>query len=311
VIDCKLKFDSGVIMQRDVNLNRLAVFVALVRAGSFTAAAEHLGLTKAMVSQHLQRLERELGVTLLVRSTRRMALTEAGAAFHADCVPLLQQAGEAIERMRGNRDVPSGTLRVTTPTDYGVSILAPALGDFRQIHPQFQPDLVINDQVIDLIAEGFDLAIRIGWLRDSNLRATRLGSFRQWVMASPAYLAARSTPRRPEDLAEHDWVAMSVLSTPLRWTFTHSNGTRRTVRMRQAAQANNAAAIRGLVLAGCGIAVLPDYLVDDDIRSGRLKIVLASYRLPEGGIYAVYPDPQPPAKVRVFIEYLRDRLALR
>lgn len=298
-------------MRSDVNLNRLAIFVALVRAGSFTAAASQLGMTKAMVSQHLLRLERELGVTLIVRSTRRMALTEAGAAFHIDCVKLMEQAEAAIERMGDRHSTPSGTLRITTSTDYGTAVIAPALADFRRLHPLLQVDLVINDQLNDLIAERFDMAIRIGWLRDSNLRAMRLGGFRQLVMAAPAYLAEHGVPRRPEDLSTHAWIAMSALTTPLRWTFTRGNSHRRIVRMRQAMQANNAAAIRALVLAGAGVSVLPDYLVQDDIQAGRLQVLLAQYRLPEGGIHAVYPDPQPPAKVRAFIDFMRDRLAQR
>lgn len=298
-------------MGRDVNLNRLAVFVALVRAGSFTAAAEHLGMTKAMVSQHLLRLERELGATLLVRSTRRMALTEAGAAFHADCVQLLEQAQAAIERIGDQRSTPAGTLRLTTSTDYGTAVVAPALAEFLRLYPALHVDLVIDDQINDLIAERFDLAIRIGWLRDSSLRATRLGGFRQLVMASPAYLAEHGMPRRPEDLAvHHGWIAMSALATPLRWTFTRGNS-RRVVRMRQVMQANNAAAIRALVLAGAGVSVLPEYLVQEDIQAGRLQVLLAQYRLQEGGIHAVYPDPQPPAKVRAFIDFMRDRLAKR
>jgi DNA-binding transcriptional LysR family regulator len=298
-------------MERDVNLNRLAVFVALVRAGSFTAAAAQLGMTKAMVSQHLMRLERELGVTLIVRSTRRMSLTEAGAAFHADCVRLLEQAEAAIERVGNQHSKPSGTLRLTTSTDYGSAVVAPALADFHRLHPSLQVDLVISDQINDLIAERFDMAIRIGWLRDSSLRATRLGGFRQLVMATPAYLAEHGTPRRPEDLARHGWIAMSALATPLRWTFTRASGSRRIVRMRQVMQANNAAAIRALVLAGAGVSVLPDYLVQADIEAGSLQVLLAQYRLPEGGIHAVYPDPQPPAKVRAFIDFMRDRLAKR
>lgn len=297
-------------MGRDVNLNRLAVFVALVRAGSFTAAAVQSGMTKAMVSQHLMRLERELSVTLIVRSTRRMALTEAGAVFYADCVQLLEQAEAAIERVGDQRSTPTGTLRLTTSTDYGMAVVAPALADFRRLHPSLQVDLVINDQINDLIAERFDMAIRIGWLRDSSLRATRLGGFRQLVVAAPRYLAEHGTPRRPEDLPAHGWIAMSALATPLRWTFTRGR-TRRVVRMHQAIQANNAAAIRALVLAGAGVSVLPDYLAQDDIQAGRLQVLLAQYHLQEGGIHAVYPDPQPPAKVRAFIDFMRDRLARR
>jgi DNA-binding transcriptional LysR family regulator len=194
----------------EVNLNRLAVFVALVHAGSFTAAAEQLGLTKAMVSQHLARLEQELGTTLLLRSTRRMSLTEAGTVFHADCARLLADAEAAIARVGGNRDTPSGTLRLTTSTDCGMAVVAPALASFCQVHPQVQVDLVIGDRFNDLIAERFDLAIRVGWLRDSSLHATRLGSFRQMVVATPAYLATHGTPRRPEQLAGGTWLDCDV-----------------------------------------------------------------------------------------------------
>ncbi|WNL47495.1 LysR family transcriptional regulator [Dyella sp. BiH032] len=292
-------------MANDVNLNRLAVFAALVRAGSFTHAAEELGMTKAMVSQHLARLEQELGVTLLLRSTRRMALTEAGATFHADCVRILAEADAAIERVGESRDTPRGTLRLTASLDYGTAVLVPKLTRFMQQYPAVQVDLVLSDHIIDVIAERFDLAIRGGWLRDSSLRSTRIGDFRQLLVAAPAYLAERGTPRRPEDVAAHPAIAMSALPAPLRWTFTARDGARRTVRPRAHAQANTASAVRSLVLAGAGLAVLPDYLVEGDIRAGSLVALLAQYRLPEGGVHAVYPGRKAPAKVRAFIDLLQ------
>ncbi|HEX7732680.1 MAG TPA: LysR family transcriptional regulator, partial [Rhodanobacter sp.] len=178
----------------EVNLNRLAVFVALVRAGSFTAAAEQLGLTKAMVSQHLARLERELGVALLVRSTRRMTLTEAGAAFHADCVRILGETEAAIARAGENRETPRGTLRLTAPVNYGAMVVAPALAGFLRACPEVRAELVLDDGISDLIGGRFDLAIRGGPLRDSGLRAVRLAGFRQLLVAAPAYLDARGRP---------------------------------------------------------------------------------------------------------------------
>lgn len=293
----------------DVNLNRLSVFVALVRAGSFTAAAEVLGMTKAMVSQHIARLERELGVSLLSRSTRRMTLTEAGATFHAACVRILAEAEAAIAQVGQGQEKPSGTLRLTATGDYGTAVVAPALADFLRTHPEIQADLVLTDHMSDLIAERFDMAIRMGWLRDSNLRSARLGSFRQLLVAAPAYLARRGEPRVITDLASHDWVALALLATPLRWTFTAPDGSRRTVRMRQVAQANNVTATHVLVRHGAGVSVLPDYLVTDDIREGRLVVLMAQYSLPDCGIYAVYPGRQPPAKVRAFIEHMRSTVA--
>ncbi|AIF48705.1 LysR family transcriptional regulator [Dyella japonica] len=293
----------------EVNLNRLSVFVALVRAGSFTAAAEVLGMTKAMVSQHIARLEAELGVTLLSRSTRRMTLTEAGSTFHAACLRILAEAEAAIAQVGRGQEKPSGTLRLTATGDYGTAVVAPALADFLHLHPEIQADLVLDDHMSDLIAERFDMAIRMGWLRDSNLRSARLGSFRQLMVASPAYLARRGTPRVITDLASHDWVALALLATPLRWTFTAPDGSRRTVRMRPVAQANNVTATHALVLHGGGVSVLPDYLVTDDIRDGRLVVLMAQYSLPDCGIYAVYPGRQPPAKVRAFIDHMRATVA--
>ncbi|WP_109125085.1 LysR family transcriptional regulator [Dyella sp. C11] len=293
----------------DVNLNRLSVFVALVRAGSFTAAAEVLGMTKAMVSQHIARLEGELGVTLLSRSTRRMALTEAGAAFHAACVRILAEAEDAIALVGRAQEKPSGTLRLTATSDYGTAVVAPALAAFLRAHPDMQADLVLDDHMSDLIAERFDLAVRMGLLRDSNLRSMRLGSFRQLMVASPAYLSRSGSPRLITDLASHDWVALALLATPLRWTFTAPDGSRRTVRMRQVVQANNVTAAHALVCHGAGVSVLPDYLVTEDIRQGRLVALMAQYSLLTCGIYAVYPGKQPPAKVRAFIEHMRETLA--
>jgi DNA-binding transcriptional LysR family regulator len=293
----------------DVNLNRLSVFVALVRAGSFTAAAEVLGMTKAMVSQHIARLESELGVTLLSRSTRRMTLTEAGSTFHAACLRILAEAEAAIAQVGQGQAKPSGTLRLTATGDYGTAVVAPALADFLRTHPDIQADLVLTDHMSDLIAERFDMAIRMGWLRDSNLRSARLGSFRQLMVASPAYVARRGEPRVVTDLASHDWVALALLATPLRWTFTAPDGSRRTVRMRPVAQANNVTATHALVRHGAGVSVLPDYLVTDDIRDGRLVVLMAQYSLPDCGIYAVYPGRQPPAKVRAFIDHMRATVA--
>ncbi len=292
----------------DVDLNRLAIFAALVEAGSFTAAAERLGMTKSRVSQQLAALEGELGVTLVLRTTRRMALTSAGEQFHADSLRLLDEARAAIARVGAARSTPSGLLRITAPGDYGPAVIAPALASFKQAYPQVEIDLVATDRITDPIAERFDLSIRVGWLRDSSLRATRLASFKQCLIAAPAYLAARGTPSRPRDLIRHDWIALSALRSPLRWTFTARKGARTSVRAHSTIQTNSTLTVHAFVRAGIGITVLPDYLVDPDLRSGRLVRVLPQYELPDGGIFVVYPGREPPAKVRACIEHLRGRL---
>jgi DNA-binding transcriptional LysR family regulator len=295
----------------EVNLNRLAVFAALVRAGSFTAAAEQLGLTKAMVSQHLARLERELGVALMVRSTRRMALTEAGAAFHADCERILAETDAAIARAGENRAVPRGLLRITAPVNYGGTVIAPALAGFLRRYPEVRAELALDDGIRDLIGDRFDLAIRGGPLRDSGLHAVRLAGFRQLLVAAPAYLETRGRPRRPQDLAAHDAILLSVLSTPARWSFTARNGVQTRVQLAPRAQADSAAAVRAMALAGAGVAVLPDFMVQADLAAGRLDHLLPTQRLPEGSFHAVYAGLHAPAKVRAFIDHLRAGIAGR
>jgi DNA-binding transcriptional LysR family regulator len=296
-------------MASDVNLNRLGVFVALVRAGSFTAAARQLGTTKAMVSQHLARLEEELGVTLLVRSTRKMSLTDAGERFHEDCARVMADAESAIARLGECRDTPMGVLRVAAAGDHGPTIVAPALAAFAERYPQVSVELVVGDGIVDLIAERFDLSIRLGWLRDSSLRAAKLASFGQCLVASPAYLAKHGTPAAPADLASHRWISLTILSSPTRWTFTDASGVEHPVQTRSVATANTTLAAHGFVVAGMGLSVLPDYVVREDLAAGRLMSLLPGFDLPDGGVHAVYPGRQPSVKVRAFIDLLRERLS--
>ncbi|MEW9898174.1 LysR family transcriptional regulator [Chitinivorax sp. PXF-14] len=296
-------------MSSSVNLNRLAVFAAVAETGSFTAAADRLDLTKAMVSQHVARLEAELGATLLTRTTRRVTLTENGAAFYADCVRILQEAEAAFERVGHAQQQLRGTLRLTATADFGVQVVGPALAAFVNAHPGLKADFTVSDEVVDLIGERFDLAIRGGMLADSGLYATRLGHFAQVVVATPAYLARYGMPRQPADLAAHRWIALSLLRTPLTWAFAGADGTEQTVRVNAISQANSPTAVRAFVLADTGISVLPDYLVQRDLAEGRLVRLLAGYALPDAGLHAVYPMPNPPAKVRAFIDFLRGRMA--
>ena len=295
-----------------VNLNRLAAFASVVETGSFTAAAEKLGLTKAMVSQHVSRLEAELGVSLLVRTTRRVTPTEAGAAFHADCARVLRDVEEAVARAGGVAGVPTGTLRLTAADDYGAAVVVPAVAAFVDKHPGMKADFVATDQVVDLVEGRFDLAIRTGWLRSSSLRATQLGSFEQVVAASPGYLKKHGTPRRPEDLAEHGWIAFTQLRNPLAWTFSSKNGAAHPVRVSASIGTNSSASLRAFMREGAGISVLPDYMAEADLKAGKLVRVLPGWALPDGGVHAVYPHSRhAPAKVRVFVDFFRDWLAKR
>lgn len=291
-----------------VNLNRLAAFAAVVETGSFTAAADQLGLTKAMVSQHVSRLEKELGVTLLTRTTRKVTPTEAGEALHADCSPVLQEVEAAIARIGGRSEIPAGTLRLTAPDDYGAALIVPALAAFMRRFPQVRIDFQATDAVVDLVGGRYDLGIRVGWLRDSSLRATRLAGFEQYVAASPDYLKSASVPKHPRDLADLSWIGMSTLRSAWTWHFT-SKGKTQTVRVAPVVTTNSSASLRAFLREGAGVGVLPDYMLASDVAAGRLVRLLPGWTLPQGGVHAVYPNARyTSAKVRAFVDFLRNHL---
>jgi DNA-binding transcriptional LysR family regulator len=189
-----------------INLNRLGMFVAVVEAGSFTAAADTLGTTKAVVSFNLKQLEQELGVALLTRSTRRLALTEAGEGFYAECARLLREADAAVDQARSGQATLAGSLRVTATVDYGNRIVAPALAAFARSHPALRVSYQASSTHADLIGDRLDLAIRVGTLADSSYRATPIGQFKLLLVASPALLAEHGAPRTLEALAAMPWL---------------------------------------------------------------------------------------------------------
>lgn len=290
------------------DLNRIRYFLAVAEAGSFTAAAERLDVAKAIVSQQVARLEGELGVTLFTRTTRRVVLTEAGEAFSQRCGPLLQQLDDAVQQLDAAHAEPRGVLRVTAPADYAASMLAPALAAFARPYPGLQLDVVATHEVLDLVAERIDLAIRMGWLQDSSLKASKLASFAQWVVASPGF-AASSTVSHPAELATQPAILLNLLASPATWTFAAAGIEACTVRLNGVAQTNSPPTLLALVQAGAGIGIAPDFMVQEAIRRGELIRLLPDWQLPEGGIYAVYPAGRHlPAKVRLFIDFFRDWL---
>jgi DNA-binding transcriptional LysR family regulator len=297
---------------RDVNLNRLAIFVAVVDAGSLTAAAARLGLAKTMVSTHMQRLEAEVGASLLVRTTRRLGVTEAGRAFYEASVKILRAAEEALNAVSGEASPVRGTLRVSSPIDYGALVVAPALVELRRTHPQLDVELLCTDQYVDLIADGIDVAIRLGRLADSNYRAVKLGSFVKWVVASPEFIGKCGPPRTPADLPALPFCALTVLPHPLTLDLRRSDGDGETqsVRCENAFLTNTADACRAATLAGGGFGLLTDFSCGGDLASGRLIRLLPQWATESASIQAVYPPTShPPAKVRALIDTLKQRLA--
>lgn len=288
-----------------INLNRLAMFVAVVEAGSFTAAADTLGTTKAVVSFNLKQLEQELGVALLTRSTRRLALTEAGEGFYGECARLLREADAAVDVARSGQTTLSGSLRVTATVDYGNRIVAPALAAFARLHPALRVSYQASSAHADLIGDRLDLAIRVGALADSSYRATAIGQFKLLLVASPALLKEQGAPRTPQALAAMPWLA----NRPGRsdhWRLADSKGREHALRVAPVAHADTASALLAFAEAGCGVAALPDWLLEEPLARGTLLRVLPSYSLPSQQVYAVYPDTRHvSAKVRRFIDFLR------
>lgn len=294
-----------------INLNRLTTFVAVVEAGSLTAAAERLGLAKSMVSKHMQLLEREIGVGLLLRSTRRLSLTEAGQSFYASSRQLLQAAEQAVEQARSGRDMLQGTLRIASPIDYGVIVVSPVLAQLRARYPALKIDLTCGDHIIDLIAEGIDVTVRLGKLADSGHMAARIGKLTRWIVASPEFLARHGTPATPEDLPPLPHVALSVLAQPSQFRLTDPAGKLSEVRMHNTVFSSNTAyATRAAALTGDGILIATVFSIKDDVAAGRLVRVLPEWSLPESDIHAVYPaNAHLPQKVRVFIDALKSATA--
>lgn len=293
---------------RQTDLNRLQVFTAVVEAGGFTAAAERLGMSKSQVSLQIARLEAELGHALFSRSTRRVAATEAGQQLYADSAPLLAGLQGALARLDRGGEL-EGRLRITAGASYSDGVLGGLLADFAARHPRLEIELIASDIKLDLLAEGVDVAIRGGILSDSSLRAVKLGGFSQVPVAAPGLLARIGLPRQPEDLNGQPWVALTVLASPLTWHFEHPDGRSATVRARAAMRVNSANVARECARAGVGCAVLPDYMVREELADGRLVALLPGWQLPGAGIYAVYPAARYlPVKVRAFIDFLRGRL---
>ncbi len=287
------------------NLKRLAYFAEVVETGSFTAAAQRLGITKAVVSQQVAKLEQAFETTLLVRTTRSVRPTEEGRAFYERCVRILSEAQEAFEGLEADDRAPTGILRLTAPFDYGVAIVVPAIAEFHRRFPACTADVVISDQTLDPVEKDMELAIRVGWLTDSTLRARRIGSFQQLLVGAPDLAARLESGTQPDQLADLPFVANSVLRDPLGWTFSHSQAGQRSVRFSATLVIDATLGALEAVRAGVGASVLPDYAAQADLASGRLVRLLPDWSLESGGIYAVTPATRfRRARVSAFLDVL-------
>jgi len=291
-------------------LDAMEIFAEVVEAEGFSAAARSLGVSKSAVSKQVGRLEDSLGVRLLNRTTRRLSLTEAGATFYAACRRVLEEA-EAAERAVSNLSAaPRGLLKLNAPMSFGFLHMAPAIAEFHVRFPQIVIDAAMNDRFVDLVEEGYDVALRIGALRDSSLIARRVAPCRNVICASPDYLARRGRPEKPADLRDHDCLLYANTAQPREWTFHtpgHSLGGLEKVKVDGPLIANNGDVLCGAAVSGMGIANLPTFIVSRHLREGRLQPLLPGFPPPEQGIHAVYPHSRNlSVKVRVFVDFLAD-----
>jgi DNA-binding transcriptional LysR family regulator len=288
-------------------LLQIEVLVEVVRSGSFVGAAEVLGMSKAAVSRHIGELEARLGVRLLQRTTRRLSLTEAGQIFHARSKDILDSVSESEDEISTQTGTASGQLRISAPVTFGVRHLAPLWGEFRRRHPRVTLDITLADRVVDLIEEGYDLAIRIGRLSSSTLVSRRLAITRMVLCAAPDYLAAHGTPRHPHELAGHEILAYSYWSDKDEWRFDGPEGAV-SVRTQPRLSSNSGDTCRAAALAGQGVILQPSFVVDTDLAAGTLVELMPEYRAVELGIYAVYPTRKHvPAKVRALLDFLGEK----
>jgi DNA-binding transcriptional LysR family regulator len=290
------------------SLKRLVYFAAVVETGSFTAAADRLGITKAVVSQQVALLEQEFRTSLLVRTTRKVQATEVGQAFYRRCALILREAEDAFDELAEVAVEPTGLLRLTAPFDYGIAVIVPTIAAFTQRYPNCKVDAVLSDQSLDMMTSGMELAIRVGWLAESNLQARKIGTFRQLLVAAPGMQKQLKRFSCPNEIAHLPFIANTALREPLRWNFALNENERQSISVQASIFLDATLAVREAVRAGVGMSVLPDYAVADDIAAGRLIHVLPKWELPAGGIHAVFPSARfRPVKVRAFTDLLASR----
>jgi DNA-binding transcriptional LysR family regulator len=286
----------------------MAIFAHVVELQSFSAAANTLGLSKSAVSKQVSEMENALGVRLLSRSTRRLSLTAAGELFYASCARVISEATAAEQSIGDLRSKPAGRLRINAPIEIGCRKVAPILAEFLLRYPAVRAELTLQDDVVDVVSEGIDIALRIGKLADSALVSRRIGPVQMYLVAAPAYLERRGRPESHTDLRDHDFLIYSLPENPRR-LMLKKNGHRYRVTVDGPLSCNSGRAHREAALAGLGIAALPDFYLDDDIESGRLVPVLADYELPDIALHAVFPPGRSPtASQRLFLDLLVERL---
>jgi DNA-binding transcriptional LysR family regulator len=293
-----------------MELSVLQTFVDVVKQGSFAAVARERNVDPSSVSRAIAGLEEELGIRLLQRTTRQLSPTEAGMAYFQRIEPLIEEMQQAIDVVADMSGQPKGTLRITASVSFGLKRVVPLLPDFRSMYPDLTVDLLLTDTNVDLFTERIDLAIRLGLLADSTLIAQQLMKTRYFVCASPQYLQQWGHPKIPSDIEQHNCLLFPLAGFRSKWRFKNSDQEETEVFVQGHTMISNAIALQQCAIAGMGFALLPNWLIEDDLQDGRLVNVYPSYDVTatefDTAAWLVYPSrAYVPLKVRVFIDFLK------
>ncbi|MDO5055253.1 LysR family transcriptional regulator [Pasteurella oralis] len=286
-------------------LNAISIFCKVVETQSFTQAAAQQNMSVAMASKLVAQLEEQLKTRLLQRTTRKISPTEAGLIYYQHCQPILVELEDAESSISNLSTSLQGNLSISVPRDFGLLFITPNLAKFVKDNPNLHVDIEFNDRMVDLVAESYDVALRIGYLQDSSLVAKRVASVSTLFVASPKYLAKYGTPKVPEDLQRHDCLLYKAVGNQIYWEFNNGKQVQR-LKMRSKLVCNNGLTLTELAKSGLGIINTPHFFVENELRTGELVEILAEYQQQKLDIHLVYPHRRHlPAKTKAFIEFIQ------
>ncbi|SFC31275.1 LysR family transcriptional regulator [Pseudoalteromonas denitrificans] len=286
-------------------IDGIKTVIAVVETGSFTAASERLGMSKALVSKYISEVESHLGVRLFNRSTRRLALTEAGKNYYDKALPLLEEFSELIDSVTGEQSSPRGRLRVSVPVTFGEMKLSPVIPKFLNLYPDIHIDIQLTDRKIDMLEEGVDVVIRIGGVDDSSLIAKQINTYPLILCASKEYLKKNGIPKSPQDITKHTCIIDSNFRIGKQWPIISPDQKSESIKVDSNVSANSPRAVKEMAIASGGIAMIPKFIIEDALENGALVEVLPGYHTLEFGLFAIFPHRRYLAKkIRCFIDFL-------
>ena len=291
-------------------IDGMKAVVAVVETGSFTAAGDRIGISKALVSKYIGQVESSLDVRLFNRTTRRISLTVAGRTYYDRVLPLLDEYSEMVDVVAGEQTLPQGLLRVSVPMAFGESNLSPLLPKFMERYPNLKIDLNVSDRMIDMLQEGIDVVVRLGAIDDSRFIARYINDFPLAFCASPDYLKEYGAPVKPEDLHDHNCIIDSNLRMGNNWPLKSADGSTKTIQVSSAISVNSPRAVKEIAIAGGGVALAPKFIIQDAFDKGDLKPLLEEFETYSFGMYAIYPHRRYVSKkIRCFIDFLKEEFS--